>query len=111
VRGVVDTDKNALLVPQQAVAELQGRHLIALVGADNKVSIRPVAVGEWFGRQWVINGNINAGDRVVAEGIQKVHDGAVVHPVRYVEKIAAAAPDSAPPTGMAAEKKPSPEAR
>ncbi len=42
VRALMDTQKNALLVPQRAVTDMQGRSLIAVVGADNKVSIRPV---------------------------------------------------------------------
>ena len=50
VRCRLDTETNALLVPQQAVADMQGRNLIAVVGADNKVSIRPVTVGEQVGR-------------------------------------------------------------
>ena len=106
VRALVDTDKNALLVPQQAVAEMQGRNLIALVGADNIISIRPVTVGEWFGRQWVISGEVKAGDRVVAEGIQKVRDGAVVRPVPFVAKTASAAPAPAAPAAKAEEKQP-----
>ena len=46
VRALLDTEKNALLVPQRAVTDMQGRYLIAVVGADNKVSIRPVTAGE-----------------------------------------------------------------
>ena len=49
VRALLDTETNALLVPQKAVADMQGRNLIAVVGADNKVSIRPVTVGEQVG--------------------------------------------------------------
>jgi membrane fusion protein, multidrug efflux system len=105
VRALVDSDKNALLVPQPAVTEVQGRHLIALVGADNKISIRPVTVGEWFGQDWVIKGDVKPGDRVVVEGIQKVRDGAVVNPVPFVEKVAAASASAAPAT-KAEEKKP-----
>ena len=74
VRALLDTEKNALLVPQRAVADMQGRYLIAVVGADNKVSIRPVTAGERSGEQWVITGTLKAGDRVVAEGIQKVRE-------------------------------------
>ena len=92
VRALMDTEKNALLVPQRAVTDMQGRYLIAVVGADNKVSIRPVKVGEWVGSDWVIAGEVKAGDRVVAEGIQKVREGAVVSPVPFVEKTAEAAP-------------------
>jgi RND family efflux transporter MFP subunit len=89
VRVLLDTEKDALLVPQRAVTEMQGRYLIALVGADNKVSIRPVSTGERVGPDWVISGEVKAGDDVVAEGIQKVRDGAQVKPVPFVENPAA----------------------
>jgi membrane fusion protein, multidrug efflux system len=105
VRALLDTQKNALLVPQRAVTDMQGRYLIAVVGADNKVTIRPVTAGELFGQQWVISGDVKAGDRVVAEGIQKVREGAVVNPVPFVEKTAAAAA-SAAPAAKSEEKKP-----
>jgi membrane fusion protein, multidrug efflux system len=92
VRALLNTQTNALVVPQRSVADLQGRSLVAVVGADNKVSIRPVAIGEQFGQQYVISGKVNAGDRIVAEGIQKVREGALVNPVPYVEKSASAGP-------------------
>jgi len=88
VRALLDTEKDALLVPQRALTDMQGRYLLAVVGADNIVSIRPVAAGERVGQQWVITGNVKAGDRVVAEGVQKVRDGAVVNPVPFGEKAA-----------------------
>lgn len=87
VRGLTRTQRNALLVPQKAVSELQGRYLIAVVGSDNKVSIRPVEVGPRFGALWVIEKGVNAGDRVVTEGVSKVRDGAPVKP--ETEKISA----------------------
>ena len=86
VRAQLGVDENALLVPQQSVAEMQGRYLIAVVGADNKVSIRPVMVGQRVGPQCVIQGKVKAGERVVAEGIQKVRDGALVNPLPFAEK-------------------------
>lgn len=90
VRAMMGVETNALLVPQRAVTEMQGRSLIAIVGADNKVSIQPVTAGERVGSDWVIQGNVKAGDRVVAEGVQKVRDGVEVKPVPFVEKAAAA---------------------
>ena len=81
VRAQLGVNKNALLVPQRAVAELQGRKLIAVVGADNKVSIKPVLTGETDGEFWVVKGPLKPGDKVIAEGIQKVREGAVVNPV------------------------------
>jgi RND family efflux transporter MFP subunit len=81
VRALMDTLTNALVIPQRAVSDVQGRALIAVVGEDNKISIRPVQTGAQFGQLWVVTGNIKAGDRVVSEGIQKVRDGITVNPV------------------------------
>ena len=81
VRALFDTATNALLVPQKAVTDMQGTYLVAVVDADNKISIRPVKAGERVGENWIITGNIKAGDRVVSEGIQKVRDGITVNPV------------------------------
>jgi membrane fusion protein (multidrug efflux system) len=89
LRALLNTEKGALLVPQRAVTEMQGRYLVAVVGGDNKVSIRPVTTGERVGQEWVISGEVKAGDHVVAEGIQKVRDGAQVKPVPFAEKTAA----------------------
>ena len=83
VRALLTTQKDALLVPQAAVMDMQGRYLIAVVGADNKVSIRPVMTGERVGQQWVVQGNLKPGDRVVGIGIQKVRDGMEVNPVPF----------------------------
>jgi RND family efflux transporter MFP subunit len=81
VRASVNTRTGALLVPQRAVIELQGSYQVAVVGDDNKVSIRPVTVGERVGRSWIINQGLKAGERVVVEGLMKVRDGAPVKPV------------------------------
>jgi len=83
VRARIGINKNALLVPQRAVAELQGRTLIAVVGANHKVGIRPVTTGETVGEMWVVSGPLQPGDQVVAEGIQKVRDGLTVSPVPF----------------------------
>ena len=83
VRALMNTLTNALVVPQRAISDVQGRSLIAVVGEDNKISVRPVQTGAQFGQLWVITGNIKAGDRVVAEGIQKVRDGITVNPVPF----------------------------
>jgi RND family efflux transporter MFP subunit len=81
VRASVKTQTAALLVPQRAVIELQGSQQVAVVGSDNKVSIRPVTVGERVGKLWIVTDGLKAGERVVVEGLMKVRDGA---PVRVV---------------------------
>jgi RND family efflux transporter MFP subunit len=80
VRAVLRTREGALLVPQRAVTELQGNYQVALVGNDNKVSIRPVKVGERVGTDWIIDEGLKQGERVVAEGIQRVKAGMTVNP-------------------------------
>ena len=80
VRAVTSTRNGALLVPQRAVTELQGSYRVAVVDADNEVSIRTVKVGDRVGALWVIEEGLQAGERVVAEGTQKVRPDAVVNP-------------------------------
>ena len=80
VRAITATKKGALLVPQRAVTELQGGYQVAVVGKDNKVSIRPVKVGERVGSLWMVQEGLKPGERVVAEGIQRVHADMTVNP-------------------------------
>ena len=80
VRAVIRTESGALLVPQRAVSELQGGYQVAVLDADNKVAIRTVTVGPQIDRRWIITTGLNAGDRVVAEGVQKVRTGVRVNP-------------------------------
>src|SRR6266404_1239814 len=79
VRASARTREGALLVPQRAVTELQGSHQVAVVGNDNKVSIRPVTVGERVGRMWIVTDGLKPGERVVVEGLLKVRDGTPVN--------------------------------
>lgn len=83
VRAVTERLQGALLVPQPAVIELQGGYEIAVVGEGNKVTIRTVQVGEQAGTQWVITKGLQAGERVVVEGTQRVRDGMAVNPQPY----------------------------
>jgi RND family efflux transporter MFP subunit len=83
VRAVTQIIKGALLIPQRAVSELQGSAQVALVGADNKISIHAVQTGERIDTMWVIKSGLMAGDRVVAEGVQKVKEGSTVTPTPF----------------------------
>jgi membrane fusion protein (multidrug efflux system) len=85
VRIVISMQHNALLVPQRAVSELQGSYQIAVVDPGNKVEIRTVTVGDRTASEWIITQGLNPGERVVAEGIQKVRQGAQVNPKPFVQ--------------------------
>ena len=83
VRTTLSIKKNALIVPQRAVSELQGSYQVSVVGKDNKVSIRPIKVGERVGSNWVIQDGLKAGELVIAEGSQKVAEGSSITPKPY----------------------------
>jgi membrane fusion protein, multidrug efflux system len=84
VRAVVRVAKGALLVPQRAVSELQGAFQVATVDAGNRAHIMTVTVADRVGSMWIIKTGLHPGDRVVAEGLQKVREGAAVNPKPYI---------------------------
>jgi membrane fusion protein, multidrug efflux system len=84
VRAETGLKEGALVVPQRAVSELQGSYQVAVVGANNKVSIRPVKVGERDGTMWIIDDGLKPGERVVAEGTQKVRPDVLVNAKPFV---------------------------
>jgi membrane fusion protein, multidrug efflux system len=90
VKALIETQTGALLVPQRAVTELQGRYQLAVVGADNKVDLRWVKVGERAGPLWVIEVGLKPEERVIVEGMQKVKAGMTVTPKPYQEAAAGA---------------------
>jgi membrane fusion protein (multidrug efflux system) len=77
-RIVADVLKDAVVVPQRAVSEVQGAYQLGVIGADNKAEIRPVKVGTRVGTDWVISSGLKAGEKVVVEGLQKIKAGAPV---------------------------------
>lgn len=84
VRAVTEIRQGALVVPQRAVSELQGVFQVAVVDGDNKVSLRVVEPGPRFESGQVIEKGLEARERVVVEGIQKVRAGALVNPMPAV---------------------------
>ncbi len=85
VRAAIGTSAGALVIPQRAVMELQGSNQVAVVDSANKVSIRSVKVGDRIGKMWIVAEGLRVGERVVAEGVQKVRSGMQVSPKPLVE--------------------------
>ena len=86
---------NSILVPVRAVAELQGKNFVWVVGPDNKSSQRPVKVGEQIGEGLLILEGVKTGERLVVEGLQKVREGATVQPMTAAQALAAAEAEAA----------------
>ena len=78
VRFVADMKKGAMVIPQEAVNELQGNFQAAVVDQNNKVSIRPVKMGERIGAMWEVTEGLKPGDKVVVQGLQKAREGSTV---------------------------------
>jgi len=81
IRASARTQNGALLIPQRAVIELQGGHQVAVVGNDNKVTVRAVTVADRVGDLWMVTEGLKPGEQVIVEGVMKVRDGATVKAV------------------------------
>jgi membrane fusion protein (multidrug efflux system) len=81
VQADISLAKGALLVPQRAVWEIQGTPQVAVLAAGNRINIRPIRTGAQSGTLVVVESGLNAGDRVVVEGTQKVSEGLLVNPI------------------------------
>jgi membrane fusion protein (multidrug efflux system) len=90
VRIKIGTAKDALLIPQQAVNEVQGEYQVVVLSADNKAEFRSVEVGERSGTDWIISKGLKPNERVVVEGFQKLRNGSPVAAKPY----AAVAPET-----------------
>jgi RND family efflux transporter MFP subunit len=83
VRAVTERLKDALLIPQQSVAELQGIYQVAVVGSDNKVTIKIVKLGPQVHDMWVVESGLQEGENVIVDGLQRVKTGVTVAPVPF----------------------------
>jgi membrane fusion protein (multidrug efflux system) len=92
IHSATDTKIGALLVPQGAVLETQGQDQVAIVGPDNKVTMRIVKIGKQVGDLRIINDGLEPGDRVITQGLQKVSEGMEVKPRLQAVATPAASP-------------------
>jgi len=80
IRANVGIEKNAILVPQKAIKELQGKFSISVLLKGNKVESRSIETGEKIGDYWIVTKGLQKGDKVIYEGAQKVRNGMQVNP-------------------------------
>lgn len=92
IRSKTEVRKNALLVPQRAVSELQGIYQVGVVDSQNKVAIRAVKTGPQFGDMWVIESGLQPQEKVVVDGLQRLRDGMTVAPSEFKDTQANAVP-------------------
>jgi membrane fusion protein, multidrug efflux system len=110
VRARVDegSDNNALLVPQAGVTHNpQGQATALVVGPDNKVVLRTIQATRTVGANWVVDGGLNEGEKVIVSGVQKVQPGTLVSAVET--SAAPATQNAASPTQQASPQPPVPQ--
>ena len=78
VRIKIGTEKGALLIPQQAVNEVQGEYQVVVLSAENKAEFRSVEVGERSGNDWIVTKGLEPNERIVVEGFQRLRNGTPV---------------------------------
>jgi len=101
--------ENAFLVPQVGVThDPKGQATALVVGPDNKIVVRTLQLRGTRGDQWIVEGGLEDGDRVIVAGVQTAQPGAVVEAVELQAKIAAAAPPASSPVTVAAGAAPQP---
>jgi len=71
-------DDDSFVVPQRSVMETQGQFSVMILTDSNTVENRQIQVGEAFDGKWQITDGLNPGDKIVYEGLQKVHSGSKV---------------------------------
>jgi membrane fusion protein (multidrug efflux system) len=81
IRLPISTRKNAILIPQRAVQELQGTYNVFVVGPDSVAQIREVKLANRTASDWVVSQGLEPADRIVIEGLQKVRPGSKVRPM------------------------------
>jgi membrane fusion protein (multidrug efflux system) len=86
VRFQTEVRKGALMVPQRALVQMQTMQTVYAVEASGQVSARPVTTGPRVGENWIIEQGIQAGDRIVVEGLSRIRPGAAVRAVPYSKK-------------------------
>ena len=113
VRSVSEVLKGALVIPTRAITELQGTQRVALIGAGDTIHLKTVKTGPNSGNMTVIAEGLQAGDRVVVDGVQRVRDGVVVRATlappptdSAAVPTAASQQPSTPPPGADSSKKP-----
>jgi membrane fusion protein, multidrug efflux system len=82
-RAEIDRIPNAVLIPVEAVSELQGGDQVGVVGPDGKAEIRAVKLGSVYGRLVVVTEGLKAGEKVIVEGFQKIRQGIEVSAKPY----------------------------
>jgi membrane fusion protein (multidrug efflux system) len=82
VRAMYQLLEDVVVIPRQAISELQGLFRVYVINNSNVVEVKDVKLGPETGNDTVIEAGLEAGETVIVEGLQKVRPGMTVRPVK-----------------------------
>src|SRR5258708_24507474 len=103
VRTAIMTQRNALLVPQRAVNEVQGAYQVAVVGSDGKVDFRTIKIGEQVGTMWIVENGVSAGEKAIVSDLVRLKPGMLVNAVPASHSATASAASSSADSSSGAQ--------
>ncbi len=80
IRAETEVRRNAVLIPQIAVTELQGQQQVYTVGPNNLVHVNNISLGPQYGDSWIVESGLQGGSLVITDNLQKLREGAPVSP-------------------------------
>lgn len=83
VKAITAHVEKAITIPQRAISDLQGKKIVAVLDANNRVTLRNVTAKQQVGNEWLIEEGLKDGETIVVEGLQKVREGVLVKPTPY----------------------------
>jgi len=80
IKAETEIRRNAVLIPQVAVTELQGQQQVYTVGQNNTAHVNNITLGPQYGDSWIVESGLNSGSLVITDNLQKLREGAPVSP-------------------------------
>ena len=80
IKAETEVRRNAVLIPQAAVTELQGQQQVFTVGPKNTAHVNNISLGPQFGDSWIVESGLPGGSLVIVDNLQKLREGAPISP-------------------------------
>jgi len=85
--------RNAILAPQQGISrDVKGNATAFVISADSKAELRTVITERTVGDRWLVSRGLQAGDKLIVEGLGRIQPGQTVRPVAVAQAVASATP-------------------
>lgn len=77
---LTNTVENVILIPQKSVFEIQDKNFVYILNPDNSITTRNFVPQARYSNYYLVKSGLNAGEKIVSEGVQNLRDGATIKP-------------------------------